>query len=298
MMLSVCMITYNHEKYIAQAIEGVLMQKTKFAFELIIGEDCSNDSTRIICNEYKEKYPGKIKLLLNEKNIGMMPNFIQTLKACKRKYIALCEGDDYWIDPNKLQKQVDFLENNPGYVISFHDSHLVEIGHVGNFNKTILDGNGISRTAKDIFLSKIIPTQTAVFKNFINNFPKGFYNVYNGDTYLFCLLSSINGESAYYHTDISPSVYRIHNIGNWTSLSWAKKYNHSLSTMFQLYNDFPIYRKEILFRIQQMQIEFGTKVKIIVFLSFSFRIIVFCLKKLEIGLSLLIGQRVLRRVFV
>jgi glycosyltransferase involved in cell wall biosynthesis len=109
------MITYNHEDYIAQAIEGVMMQQTTFPIELIIGEDCSTDNTHKICIEYQEKYPDKIRLLLPVSNLGMMKNFITTLNACKGKYIALCEGDDYWIDPLKLQKQVDFLEQNDDY---------------------------------------------------------------------------------------------------------------------------------------------------------------------------------------
>jgi len=119
-MVSVCMITYNQEKYIAEAIEGVLMQQTDFPVELIIGEDCSTDNTRNICLEYKEKHPDFIKLLLPEKNLGIMPNFIATLNACTGKYIALCEGDDYWTDPKKLQKQVDFLEANEDFSICFH----------------------------------------------------------------------------------------------------------------------------------------------------------------------------------
>jgi len=89
------------------------MQKTDFPIELVIGEDCSTDHTREICIQNQRKHPEIIRLLLNEKNMGMMTNFIQTLKACKGKYIALCEGDDYWTDPLKLQKQVDFLEANP-----------------------------------------------------------------------------------------------------------------------------------------------------------------------------------------
>jgi glycosyltransferase involved in cell wall biosynthesis len=114
------MITYNHEKYIAEAIEGVLMQKTDFPIELIIGEDCSTDNTRDICLEYQRKYPDIIKLLLPEKNQGMMQNAFNTLKACTGKYIASCEGDDYWTDPYKLQKQVDFLEANADFSICFH----------------------------------------------------------------------------------------------------------------------------------------------------------------------------------
>ena len=119
-MVSVDMITYNHEAYIKQAIEGVLMQKTNFKFELVIGEDCSTDRTREICIEYQKKYPDIIKLLLPEKNLGMNENGIRTVNACSGKYIALCEGDDYWTDPLKLQKQVDFLEGNEEYSICFH----------------------------------------------------------------------------------------------------------------------------------------------------------------------------------
>lgn len=109
------MITYNHAPFIAQAIEGILMQKCNFSIELVIGEDNSTDNTAAIITEYTIKYPEIIKARLNNPNLGLMPNFIKTLKECTGKYIALCEGDDYWTDPYKLQKQVDFLEANPEY---------------------------------------------------------------------------------------------------------------------------------------------------------------------------------------
>lgn len=115
MIVSIAMITYNHEKFISKAISSVLMQRTDFEYELVIGEDCSIDSTRQICGEYAQKYGEVIKLLPSETNLGMIPNFIRTLRACKGKYIAFCEGDDYWTNPLKLQKQVDFLEANPDY---------------------------------------------------------------------------------------------------------------------------------------------------------------------------------------
>lgn len=121
-MVSVCMITYNHEKYIGQAIEGVLLQKCNFPIELVIGEDCSTDSTRKICEEY-QRNNNIIKLLPSENNLGVIPNFIRTLSSCKGKYIAFCEGDDYWIDPLKLQKQADYLEKNPR--VSMLTSHYV-----------------------------------------------------------------------------------------------------------------------------------------------------------------------------
>ena len=124
-LVSICVITYNQEKYIAQAIDGVLMQQTDFPIELIIGEDCSPDNTRKICLDYKNKYPDKIKLLLPDKNKGSMRNFIDTMQAANGKYIALCEGDDYWTDPLKLQKQVAFLDKNADFSICFHNVQLL-----------------------------------------------------------------------------------------------------------------------------------------------------------------------------
>ena len=112
-LVSVRMSTYNHEKFIAQAIEGVLMQKTNFLFELIIGEDCSTDRTREIVVDYANRYPEIIKPILHEKNVGSKLNGRACKAACRGKYIAICEGDDYWIDPLKLQKQVDFMESHP-----------------------------------------------------------------------------------------------------------------------------------------------------------------------------------------
>lgn len=114
-MVSVDMITYNHEKFISQAIEGVLMQKTNFRYELVIGEDCSSDNTSNIVKAYARKYPDIIKARCNSINLGMTANGLMTVQECKGKYMAICEGDDYWTDPYKLQKQVDFLEGNPDY---------------------------------------------------------------------------------------------------------------------------------------------------------------------------------------
>src|SRR5271157_2282730 len=112
-LVSVFMITYNHEKFVGQAIESIVTQKVNFDFELIIGEDCSTDNTLDICNKYAKQYPDIIKLFPSEKNYGMMGNTVRVLYACTGKYIAMCEGDDYWCDPYKLQKQIDFLEANP-----------------------------------------------------------------------------------------------------------------------------------------------------------------------------------------
>lgn len=144
-LVSVCMITYNHEKYIAQAIEGVLMQKTNFPIELVIGEDCSTDNTRKICEVYARNYSEIIKLLPLGRNLGMISNFIRTLKACQGKYIALCEGDDYWICPSKLQKQMDLLKNSPGVV--------------GIANRTIV---------KNEIINKFYPRESDLYNETIN----------------------------------------------------------------------------------------------------------------------------------
>jgi len=111
-IVSVCITAYNLEIYISQTIEGVLMQETSFPFEIIIGDDASIDKTREICLSYQKKYPDKIKLVLHEKNVGVARNDISVVKQTKGKYIAWCDGDDYWITKDKLQKQYEVLEQN------------------------------------------------------------------------------------------------------------------------------------------------------------------------------------------
>lgn len=123
-LVSVCMITFNQEAFIAEAIEGVLMQKLDQPLELVIGDDKSTDNTRIICQKYVTKYPGKIRLLPSIENMGMIKNFIRTYQASRGKYIAICEGDDYWFHPHKLDRQVKFLEQNSQYSICTHNTKL------------------------------------------------------------------------------------------------------------------------------------------------------------------------------
>lgn len=109
--------TYQHGAFIRQCIEGVLMQKTAFPFEFIIGEDFSTDGTRQIVFEYAQRYPNVIRVITADYNVGMKANGTRCMRRARGKYIALCEGDDYWTDPLKLQKQVDFLEANLEYSV-------------------------------------------------------------------------------------------------------------------------------------------------------------------------------------
>ena len=209
------MITYNHEDYIKKAVESVLMQKTNFEYELVIGEDCSRDRTRKILLELKEKYPKRISLLLQEKNIGMMENFFQTYEECKGEYIAILEGDDYWIDPYKLQKQVDFLEVNPNFVMCTHNSQIIyeddpdrieyRVPRFREFKKDVLN-------IEDQIVAKIYyHTSSVVFRNNNIRIPGFLINLdCSGDILLFTLLS-VQGKIKYF--DEVMSVYRRHNSG-------------------------------------------------------------------------------------
>ena len=123
-LVSVWMITYNQEELIKEAIDSVLMQEVDFEYEIVIGEDCSTDRTREVLEEYNRKYPGKFKLLFREKNLGITANFADTFRHCSGKYIAPCEGDDYWTDPLKLKKQVDILENDDSISLVFQNGRI------------------------------------------------------------------------------------------------------------------------------------------------------------------------------
>lgn len=109
-LVSVIVTTYNQEDTLPQTLDSVLAQECPFPFEVVVGEDCSTDRTRDICLAYREKYPGRVRLLLNERNKGVVDNYFDCLLACRGKYVADCAGDDYWIDPAKLRKEVAILE--------------------------------------------------------------------------------------------------------------------------------------------------------------------------------------------
>ncbi len=206
-MVSVCMITYNHESYISKAIESVLMQNTTFQIELIIGEDCSTDKTRQICLDYKKKFPDIIKLILPDVNLGVMRNFVNTLNAGKGNYIAICEGDDYWTDTLKLQKQVELMEAKEKYSFCFHnaETHFIDTNRFESFNKNLKFG---TYTTNDLLYKEwFIPTASMLIRRTMlpNPFPKWFFNVYSGD-YALELLLSTRGD--FYYINQIMSVYR------------------------------------------------------------------------------------------
>ncbi len=219
--VSVVMITYKHEQFIAKAIEGVLMQKCDFEVELIIADDCSPDKTeekvfQIIKNHPKNSW---IKYTKHKTNKGMISNFNWALNQCKGKYIALCEGDDYWTDPLKLQKQVDFLEANEEYSMCFHDVSIIrDDGILVNGSKLGNSGK-CDRNEYDLITGWHVPTLSVLFRAiYISSDLYSLYENYtgtNGDTILFSYLGKFG--KAKFIGEIEPAVYRMHDGGVWSS---------------------------------------------------------------------------------
>jgi glycosyltransferase involved in cell wall biosynthesis len=217
--------TYNHERFIAQAIESVLMQKTDFDVQIHIADDCSTDKTQDIIMSYYLKYSDKIDIVLDTKNRGLQSKdrkFLQLLRESKARYIALLEGDDYWTDHYKLQKQVNFLEENPEYVICYHDAFVVDSS--GKFIKDSLLPDDMKRDFSDEELRRTawVSTLSMCFKNVIQDFPEEFYKVYSVDKFLTCLLGCY-GKGKFIES-VEPAAYRIHSEGSFSSLSNNKKY--------------------------------------------------------------------------
>lgn len=167
--VSVLLITYNHEKYIAQAIKSALNQITDFKYEILIGDDCSTDKTTEIVRTFSNANPEKIKLISSERNVGPLLNEKRLVDTSKGKYLAFLEGDDYWSDDKKLQKQYDFLESHPDYGLTHSDvDHYYE--NTGVVERSVNKTNGVSIPQGDIFLELLKPkalfikTATSFFK--------------------------------------------------------------------------------------------------------------------------------------
>ena len=223
MKVSVRLTTYNHEKFISQAIDSALMQKVNFDYEIVIGEDCSTDSTRKIVIDYQKKNPEKIRLLLPEKNYGMIRNSVEALQACRGEYVALLEGDDYWTSPYKLQRQVDFMDMHSDYALCFHPVEMIYEDNVqfcGRFWGNAVEKDTIELS--DLFIyDNLIPTCSVVRRRGIFDcIPKWFYKVPYGD-WVSHLISAQYGKIG--RIDEVMAAYRLHSNGAWTSLTELNK---------------------------------------------------------------------------
>lgn len=208
-MVGIKMLTYNHEKYIAQAIEGVIKQKVNFKIKLYIGDDCSTDNTYSIVKKYKEKYPDIIEAYTNENNLGVSENSRKLTSVLKGKYTAFCEGDDYWIEPNKLQIQVDFLEKNHDYNVSLGRYKIYK--QEANIFKEVKEPVNPSRKQTydlgDYLKHKFSQTATFVLRTSSIKYPKWFHEVHAGDQSIIAICSF--NSKIYFHNTIF-SVYRNH----------------------------------------------------------------------------------------
>ena len=252
MKVSVCITTYNHEKYIAQAIESVLMQKTDFDFEIIIGEDDSSDNTRDISKEYKAKHPEKINLFLNDRAnviyINGKPtgrwNFINNLKHAQGEYIALLEGDDYWTDSCKLQKQADYLDAHPECALCFHDVQAVYDNELREPETLTPINKKEVYALEDIIKGNFIHTCSVMFRNgLFGDFPDWFYSTPMADWPLH-ILNAQYGDIGYIR-DIM-GAYRIHKGGIWSTTDLIYKLEKTV-VVYQIINAHLNYRyKKIL----------------------------------------------------
>ena len=197
LIVSVCIQTYQHKDYIVEAIESVLMQKTDFIFEILIGEDESTDGTRDICIDYAKRYPTKIRLFLNSRknviSINDQPtgrwNLLNNIKHANGKYIALLRGDDYWTAPLKLQKQVDFLENYTDFSGCFHETQLVM--RDGKLGKVYGKNAKLIMTAEDTFASlSPFHSSSFIFRNDLGELPDWYSYVVSADMALFSICAS------------------------------------------------------------------------------------------------------------
>ena len=221
-LVSVCITTYNHREFIAECLESVLIQKTDFPFEIIVGEDDSTDGTREICKAYAEKHPDKIRLFLRKSKDKIYIdghktgrfNFIAGIKAARGKYIALCDGDDFWLTDIKLQLQKNTIEEDP-------NASLVFSGW--NSKQKDFDSSNVKlsrHNKKGEFDNSIAHTSSLFFKHVLHEIPICFYEVYALDRRLFSHILD------YGHAiQIRPflSYYRLHQGGVWTGFTEKMK---------------------------------------------------------------------------
>lgn len=230
-VVSISCITYNHAPYIRQCLDGFMMQQTNFAFEVLIHDDASTDGTTDIIKEYEAKYPDIIKPIYEEENQwvkGRRGSAVFNFPRAKGKYIALCEGDDYWTDPLKLQKQVAALENNPKLIMISH-CHDVFLQKQNILQKTT-EYEDFKYSLNDL-IHGIWPAQTltVVFRrNALDKIPSR-----SGDVVLFYFLLK-QGEGL--RLKESMAIYRIHDTGIWGGEASVNRIKGSFSARLAVYN--------------------------------------------------------------
>lgn len=219
--VSVVCTVYKHEAYLRECFDGFVMQKTNFPFEILVNDDCSSDGSAEIMREYESKYPDLFRCVYQEENQyskGLFPWFEVLFPMAKGQYIAICEGDDYWTDPYKLQKQIDFMDSNLDYIACFHNALIKYPKSYSFFNSANENHNP---TTEDIIRRRwFISTQTLLFRNIKLSYPVWKSKVVNEDYLLELLLAK---EGKFRYMDDVMAVYRQDGTGVSASLNVNKR---------------------------------------------------------------------------
>ena len=236
-LVSVIMITYGHEKYIEEAIRGIFLQKTNFPLELIISNDNSPDFTDEIVKNIIKSAPENISVnyIQHPENIGMHHNFTSALRTAQGKYIAVCEGDDYWTDENKLKKQIDFLEKNEDFTLTFHNVFIRNCETLRadlDYEKRLSSKDVY--TIDDLSRGNFIHTLSAVFRNIKIEFPEWYFSSFLGDYPIWMWLSK-KGKIKYFPEKMG--VYR-ENVGVWSGKSQEEREFKTMLVLRNLIPDF------------------------------------------------------------
>lgn len=239
-LVSIGCITYNHEKFISQTLEGFLMQKTNFPVEIFINDDCSTDKTPEILRAYEKKYPGIFQITYqteNQLSKGVKPLSQLILPRIRGKFVALCEGDDYWTDPLKLQKQADFLLQNPEYALCFHPAKIVDENNEEIESVFFKHLREKDYTVEEILETWSIPTASSMFRAdiapYITQMSKTKRYFY-GDTPMF--LTILQHGKAHCMGE-TMSVYRVHK-GGVSKEKTPRKFNRVYSDYKKIKDDF------------------------------------------------------------
>jgi len=223
LLVSICCITYNQEKYIRDALDSFLQQKTNFKYEIVIHDDASTDNTTNIIREYEKKYPHIIKTIYQTENQYRKGENVCliTYKKAKGKYIAVCEGDDFWIDENKLQMQVDYMEANPQCTFCFHNAKVIDEKNSTTYTfmpefeevkKYFKEDNKYD--VGELELLEFIPTASFMFRQkYVSQIPDWFKNCFVGDWPIKMIMTSFGYA---YYIDKEMSIYRKNAIGSVT----------------------------------------------------------------------------------
>jgi glycosyltransferase involved in cell wall biosynthesis len=214
-LVSVAMITYNHERFVTKAIESVLTQETSFPFELVIGDDASSDHTREQIETHRAHSPGVVRTLIRPTNIGMHRNLESVLDACRGDFIAFLEGDDYWTSNRKLQKQMDFLITNPTAVGVFHPVTVVDT--FGQEMGVILPRERVTEIeTRDLLSENVMPTPSVLMRrDTLTTLPDNFRKLKMRDWPMW-IFASLHGPWVCLPEVLA--AYRVHENGSWSSL--------------------------------------------------------------------------------